>query len=296
MKPDLQNPYIKERIMEKHFTKRARVTMTVVAVVFGLFGAFIIPILAGTTFNTLMEKLLQLMVDDPHFQQAPKMLTIWFTAMLGITFVASATLIVTAYPLSKGKSWAWAVALSCISIPTIFAVIEILPYVVHISRPPPTVIALLVGLTAFIVVLLSKKGDSKQKIARILVFVLLGVLAGHINVLTMHGFKGILDWPNSPMFSALEHAVYAIESPANLIAMIMSIVAIPLLAIERKAGWWIALFSGVTVTLVNYPTHFIRMKTSDFFVAGTLGLALVISLVIPGIRKRLLAGDEDPLG
>jgi hypothetical protein len=282
--------------MEEHFTKRARVTMTVVAVVFGLFGAIIIPILAGTTFNTLMEKLVHLMVDDPHFQQAPKMLTIWFTGMLGITFVASAALLILAYPLSKGKPWAWGAALSCISLPTIFAVLEILPFVVHIGRPPPTVIALLVGLILYIVILLSKKGDGKTKFARVLVFILLGVIAGHINVLTMHGFKGILDWPNSPMFSALEHAIYAIEAPTNFISMILCIVAIPLLAAEKKAGWWLALVAGAAITLINYPTHFIRMQTWDFFVAGTLGLALVISLVIPGIRKRLLDGDEDPLG
>ncbi len=281
--------------MDRHFTKRARVTMTVVAVVFGLFGAIVIPILAGTTFNTLMEKLVQLMVDDPHFQQAPKMLSIWFTGMLGITFVASVVLLTLAYPLSKGTPWAWSAALSCISLPTIFAVIEILPFVVHIGRPPPTVIALLVGLILYIVLLLSKKGDGKTKLARLLVFILLGVIAGHINVLTMHGFKGILDWPNSPMFSALEHAIYAVEAPANFIAMVMCIVAIPLLAADRKAGWWIALFAAATVTLINYPTHFIRMKTYDFLVAGTLGLALVISLVLPGVRRRLFAEGEDPL-
>jgi hypothetical protein len=281
--------------MEEHFTKRARITMTVVAVVFGIFAAFVIPILAGITFNTLVEKLLRLVVDDPHFQQAPKMLTIWFTAMLGITFVAGAGLLVLAYPLSKGKPWAWGMALSFISLPTIFAVIEILPFVVHIGRPPPTVIALLLGLTAYIIMLFSKKGDGKTKTARFFIFVLLGVLAGHINVLTMHGFKGILDWPNSPLFSALEHAVYAIESPANIIAMVLAIVSIPLLALEKKSGWWTAMIAGATVTLVNYPTHFIRLKTSDFFVAGTLGLALVICLVLPGIRKRLLADGEDPL-
>jgi hypothetical protein len=281
--------------MEENFTRKARLTMAILAVVFGIFGAFVVPVLVGTTFSKLVGKLLRLMVEDPHFIQAPKMLTIWFTGMLGITFAASVALIVLAYPLMKGKPWAWSAALVCIALPTIFAVIEILPFVVHIGRPPPTMIALLVGLAVYWTILLSKKGDRMERTARFVVFTLLGVVAGHINVLTMHGFKGILDWPQSPLFSALEHAVYAVEAPANLIAMLMCVAAIPLLASRKKSGWWLALIAGVVVVFANFPTHFIRLKTSDFFVAGTLGLALSISLVVPAFRTRLLPPNEDPL-
>ncbi|HEY69901.1 MAG TPA: hypothetical protein G4O08_04865 [Anaerolineae bacterium] len=281
--------------MEEKFTNRARWTMAIVALVMGIFGMFVIPILVGMTFNQLMEKLVRIMVEDPHFELAPRMLSIWYIAMLGITFIASATLIAMVYPLSKGRSWAWPVALSCLSLPTIFSVIEVLPFVVQFGRPPPTIAILLVGLTAYMIVLFSKKGDRREKTARFFIFTLLGVVAGHINVLTMHGFKGVLDWPSSPLFSAIDHAVYAIEAPTNLIAMLMCILAIPLLASQRKIGWWLALIAGGAVMLVNYPTHFIRLQTSDFFVAGTLGLALVVVLLIPAFRKQLLANGADPL-
>jgi hypothetical protein len=279
--------------MEENFSKAARRAMAILAIIYGLFGAYVVPVLAGITFNRLVQKLLRLMVEDPHYNLAPKMLTIWFTGMLGITFVASIILIATAYPLWKGKSWAWPVALSCISLPTIFAVIEILPYVVHMGKPPLTMISLLVGLAVYLTFVLLRKGKGIEKAARFVVFTLLGVVAGHINVLTMHGFKGVLDWPQSPLFSALQEAIYAVEAPANFIAMGLCIIAIPLLAAGKKRGWWLALFAGSVVIAVNYPTHFIRMVTSDFFMAGTLGLALVVSLIVPPFRKALL-GEAAP--
>jgi len=63
-----------------------------------------------------------------------------------------------------------------------------------------------------------------------------------------------------------------------------------MLASENRkfTGWMLALIAGLSVTLANYPTHFIRMQTSDFFVAGTLGLGLVVFTLIPAFRKALL--------
>ena len=84
--------------------------------------------------------------------------------------------------------------------------------------------------------------------------------------------------------------VYGFEGPINFIALVFCIVAIPLLASEGKklAGWYLALIAGIAVTLANYPTHFIRMQTSDFFVAGSLGLGLTVVTLIPAFKKALL--------
>ncbi len=275
---------------QNDFTPTTRKIVAILAAVFGLFGAFVVPILVRATFNSLVGKLVHLMVEDPHFEQAPMMLTIWFVGMLGITVVASVTLLVTVYPLWKGYPWAWPVALSCVSLPTIFAVIEILPFVVHMGRPPMTIAVLLVGLATYWTILMLKKGERGEKVSRFFAFTLLGVVAGHINVLTMHGFKGILDRPESPLFLDLDHAIYGVEAPMNFIAMVLCIVAIPLLAARKEAGWWLGVIAGAVVVVANLPTHLIRMNTSDFIVATLLGLGLIVSLTIPASRKALL-GD-----
>ncbi len=277
---------------DNDFTPTTRKVAAVVTAVFGLFGAFIVPILVRETFNGLVGKLVRLMVEDPHFEKAPMMLSIWFVGMLGITAVASVALLVTVYPLWKGYPWAWPVALSCISLPTIFAVIEILPFVVHMGRPPLTMIALVFGLATYWTILLLKKGDRGEKISRFFAFTFLGVVGGHINVLTMHGFKGILDRPESPLFMDLDHAIYGVEAPMNFIAMILCIVAIPLLAARKESGWWLGVIAGCVVVVANLPTHLIRMNTSDFIVATLLGAGLIVSLTLPAARKILLGGPE----
>jgi len=277
---------------ENDFTPTTRKVAAIVAAVFGLFGVFVVPILVRATFNGLVGKLIRLMVEDPHFEKAPMMLTIWFVGMLGIAVTASVTLLVTVNPLWKGYPWAWPVALSCVSLPTIFAVIEILPFVVHMGRPPLTVIVLVFGLVTFWTILLLKKGQRGEKVSRFFAFTFLGIVAGHINVLTMHGFKGILDRPESPLFIDLDHAIYGVEAPMNFIAMIMCIVAIPLLASRKEAGWWLGLIAGSIVVVANLPTHLIRMNTSDFIVATLLGIGLIVSLTIPASKRALLEVGE----
>jgi hypothetical protein len=116
------------------------------------------------------------------------------------------------------------------------------------------------------------------------------VTAGHINVLVMHSLKNIIVRPDAPYFSDIMYTVYTYEGPINFIAFVFCIVAIPLLASDNKkfVGWMLALIAGISVALANYPTHIIRMQTSDFFVAGTLGLGLAVFSLIPAFRKALL--------
>ena len=123
---------------------------------------------------------------------------------------------------------------------------------------------------------------------------MLGVGPGHVIVLVNHGVKGLLDRSDKPLFVDPMITVYGFEAPLNFIAFTMCIIAIPLLASRsyKLMGWWLGLIAGVTVIIANYPTHFIRMQTSDFFVAGTLGVLLVISLVIPSLKEKLLTADE----
>jgi hypothetical protein len=45
------------------------------------------------------------------------------------------------------------------------------------------------------------------------------------------------------------------------------------------------------VALANYPTHFIRLETSDFFVAGSLGLGMAVVALVPAFKKALLGED-----
>jgi len=278
---------------DESFTPAARKTMAILAIVIGLFVTFVGPFLIQSSLDAIMEKIASLIPTQPQFTLTGVLLPIAFITLRGIEVVAGIALMLIAYPLWKGEKWAWPVALCCLSLPTMFGVITTLPYIVQFGKPSSAGLILLIGLITFWTFLLLKKGDRTTKIARFFTFTMLGVVPGHLIVMVNHGIKGLIDRPNKPMFTDPMITIYGFEAPLNFIALIMCIVAIPLLASRSRklSGWWLGLIAGVTVIIANYPTHFVRMQTSDFFVAGTLGVLLVISLLIPVLKERLLEAE-----
>ena len=272
------------------YSQKARLVLTILLIAYGLFVVIGAPFLIQGSLDAILARVVPKIPKDPTFAMTAVLLPIFFFIMRGIDFVAGVTLLVIAYPFYKGDRWTWPVSLSALSLPTLFGVLTSLPHIVQYGRPPAAGLLLLFGLVIFWLVLLLKKGSKIVKWARFLTFTLLGVTAGHINVLVLHSLKNLIVREDKPLFTDIMTTVYGYEGPINFIAIVFCIVAIPLLASQHKklAGWFLALIAGISVTLANYPTHFIRMETSDFFVAGSLGLGLTIVSLIPAFRKALL--------
>ncbi len=272
------------------FAPKTRLYLAILMAAFGLFVVIAGTFLVQGSMDAILARVVPKIPQEPDFAMTAKVLPTFFIIMRGINFVAGITLIVNAYFFYQGEKWAWSVALLASALPTIFGVLHNLPHIVQYNRPPAAISILLFGLVTYLLVLLLKPGTKTQKWARFLVFTMLGVTAGHINVLVMHSLKNIITRPDAPYFSDIMYTVYTFEGPINFIAFVFCILAIPFLASENKkfTGWMLALIAGVSVALANFPTHFIRMQTSDFFVGGSLGLGLVIFTLIPSFRKALL--------
>jgi len=271
------------------FDTKSRLYLTILMATFGLFMVVAAPFLIQGSLDAILTRVVPKIPTDPALTMTAVVLPTFFILMRGVDFVAGVVLMVTAYFFYNGEKWAWPVALVASGIPTIFGVLHNLPHVVQYSRPPAAILILIFGLITYLTILLVKPGTKVQKRARFFVFTLLGVTAGHINVLVMHSLKCIITRPEAPYFSDIMNTVYTFEGPINLVAFIFCVLAIPMLASKnmKQAGWLLALIAGLSVTLANFPTHFIRMQTSDFFVAGSLGLGLTICCLIPSFRKAL---------
>jgi len=286
---------------DERFSKRAYHIIAIVAIFYGLFAAIVAPLLIETTYQILTQAIVALIPVDPHLTLSPAFITIWFFTQRGVSVVAGITLVVISYKIWKGESWTYQIALSCISLPTIFGVLNTLPFLVHVpGTPPPAIFIIILGLTSYFIVVLVQRGDKIAKVARVVVFGLLGVTAGQINVLIMHGIKGIVDNPDAPLLTNPEIGVYGFEAPLNIIAILMFIFAIPLLANgdikKRTLGWYFGLIGGIAVVMANFVTHIIRnipiFRTNDFLLAGILGTVLVVSLLIPAFKSRIIGNDE----
>jgi len=271
------------------FDTKSRLYLAILMATFGLFMVIAAPFLIQGSLDAILARVVPKSLTDPALEMTAVVLPTFFILMRGVDFVAGVVLMVTAYFFYKGEKWTWPVALVASGIPTIFGVLHNLPHVVQYSRPPAAILILIFGLITYLTILLVKPGTKVQKRARFFVFTLLGVTAGHINVLVMHSLKCIITRPEAPYFSDIMNTVYTFEGPINFVAFIFCVLAIPMLASKnmKQVGWLLALIAGLSVTLANFPTHFIRMQTSDFFVAGSLGLGLTICCLIPSFRKAL---------
>ena len=127
---------------DESFTPTARKIMAIVVLVFGLLVVFAGPFLIQSTLDAVMEKVASLIPTKPQFILTGVLLPIAFITMRGVGIVAGITLALIAYPLWKGEEWAWPVALSCLSLPTIFGLFTSLPYLVQFGKPAPAAIIL----------------------------------------------------------------------------------------------------------------------------------------------------------
>jgi len=206
-----------ERYVEKD--SKTGIIMAIVAIIFGIFTIFIAPFIIQINLNTLLSAIISLIPTDPHLQTAPIFVSIWVNILRGVSVVSGITLIVIALPLKKGEKWAWPAAISCISLPTMYSVLIALPYIVHVGFPPPAGIVLILGLLTFWIMIILKSGSILEKISRLIVLTLLGVTGGQINVLVMHGIKGLVDTGfNLTDESILDpkNFIYGFEVPLNL--------------------------------------------------------------------------------
>ena len=286
---------------DERISTRAYHIIAIVALVYGLFAAIVAPLLIETTYQILTQTIVSLIPSDPQLTLSPGFITTWFFTQRGITVVAGITLVVMSLKIWKGESWTYPITVSCLSLPSIFGVLNVLPFLVQVpGTAPPAIFIIVLGLISYFIVILVKRGETLEKVARVVVLGLLGVIAGQINVLIMQGIKGLFDNPDAPLLTNPEIGIYGFEAPLNIIAMLMFILAIPLLAnsnIKRRTlGWNFGVIGGIAVVMANFPTHIIRnipiFKTNDFLLAGVLGTVLVISLIIPAFKSRLIGKDE----
>lgn len=101
-----------------------------------------------------------------------------------------------------------------------------------------------------------------------------------------------LDWKTFEMIS--EKAVYSPQTLALLlggfllyIASLLLIVAIPLMAMKNKAGWYIATATALATAVVSFQGFIVRHST-EWLQGGMLSTVLLVILLIPAFKQFLI--------
>ncbi|MHA1974996.1 MAG: hypothetical protein ACTSW1_18545 [Candidatus Hodarchaeales archaeon] len=277
---------------EEDFSDRSRLILVIVALFYGVFNITLGPIIFQMTWQRLMERILSLTPSNPALETAPFFHTIWFSIVRSISVLAGITLIVIAYNLWKKDKWAYPLSLMCIALPIMLNVVLAIPHLAQGLGMAPNMIIILVGLICYWIFVLLKNGTTKERITRFVIFTLLGAITGQINILVLHGTKNTLSSGLDMTLFNPEIAIYTIEAPVNLYAMVMFTLSIYLLASENIKGYYLAIVGGVAVFFVNLIAQIIRMQTFDFLGAAIFALILVILLLVPQVKESLLGPTE----
>lgn len=229
--------------------------------------------------------------------QAPLLAyTVWLVSFFypfwsTLSLIAGIALLVIALPLFRGERWTRGLALLLLAVPAIGGAYMIVPWMNFVGSVkggfPPAVTMMAIGLIPYFAILLAEKVDLTQKVVDFLVFLMLGVTAAE-NFANGHAaYRILFGHPARPLF-AEGIAITYFGWLALWVGMALCIAAIYLLGEKKISGWYAGLIGGLVTLVGSSATHYVRHATNDYLYGALMGLSIVVMLLIPVFKQRLL--------
>jgi hypothetical protein len=295
----------------------SRLVQAIIALLSGLFAIFINPGLVDKTVNMFLMGMTKKGTAPMGAVPAVR-LFVSFT-WRGVEVFAGIALLLAAYGFIKSKKWAFPLALVSLATMPIgsFYTSSFAGYMVRKHAYAPSFTAFIVGLVAFwLLIILEKRG--KEMWAMMVPLTLLGMIGTQAFAFSEHGLRGIFQnggFQAGLTASIKDPSVGVLRYSGPLMAMVLVtlFVAIYHIAAKKESGWWLGMLAGLGMAIAAIPVHFARPKasfslagsnafaagqavkgagtpsifTSVYFLAGALGILLVIVLLIPFFKNQL---------
>ncbi|MCK5344664.1 MAG: hypothetical protein KAR20_14720, partial [Candidatus Heimdallarchaeota archaeon] len=276
-----------------------KIAACAIAVLLGLFLVFIAP---GFMDSTMDKLILAKTKQGTVFASGPLTRLYIGAIYSGIEMLVGMGLVVISVALYKGRKFAWPVALVLVATPAVCNFYIGLGWLENLKEFPPAYFTFFLSLVAFWALLLLKEGDEKNpKIARFIVFTLLGMIGAQAFTFFPHALRVIMKDYGAAL---LDPAVSILRrtGPIMFIVVVLTLLAIWHLAKSKKSGWYYALISGLLIAIASFPVHYLRPSaslvpagtaeatifTSAYWMAGAQGIILVILLLLPYFKQNLV--------
>jgi hypothetical protein len=221
----------------------------------------------------------------------PWLITFFYPFWSLLSMVGGIILLVIARDLYNGAKWSRGLALLCLAFPSMGGAYMLVPWMNFIGSVqggfPPAVIIALIGLVPYFTLLLGEKSDWKQKAVDGLVFLMLGVSSAEAFANGHAAFRILYGHPKRPIF-AEGISITFIGWLGLWIAAVITIVAIYKLGNRKLSGWYYGVVGGLLTLIASGATHYVRHATNDYLYGALMGLSIVVMLLIPAFKKRLV--------
>jgi hypothetical protein len=243
-----------------------------------------------------IEKNLALGTPEGNMQAAllkvtPWLITFFYPFWSLLSLIGGITLLVIARDLYNGKKWTRGLALLCLAFPSMGGAYMLVPWMNFIGSVqggyPPAITIALIGLIPYFTLLLLDKTDWMQKVVDFLVFLMLGVSSAEAFANGHAAFRILYGHPKRPIF-AEGISITFIGWLGLWIAAVITIVAIYKLGNRKLSGWYYGVVGGLLTLIASGATHYVRHATNDYLYGALMGLSIVVMLLIPAFKKRLV--------
>lgn len=274
-------------------SQKNRNAMSVIAIIVGLLMVTVIPFMTQTSLERVLMGLTEhIKAGNPTFSSGIPLFDLFYPIWRAVIFVAGAALIVISQEIKKGEEWTYQIAMSMFALPAIGGMFMFLPYVSWVDGFPLPMIISVIGLAGYFSLIFLRKGEMLQKWTRFGALTFIGMLATHAFTIGIGAQRTMMTRPGYPFYQDFAWWLFNWVGEVNWVAVILLFISIPLLAIGKKSGWWLAVVGTVAILMIDIPTQFIRTKTLDYLYGTLLGIGVLIFTIAPFFKKTLL--EDEP--
>ena len=272
----------------KDTPSKTRMWIAILAGVIGLFLVIGAPLLTQISLERILVELLEVVKDRPQFTSGLALFSLFYPVWRALGFVAGIALLVIIPAIYKGEEWTWPVALAAFSIPAVGGMFMFLPYISWVGGFPLPMVISWVGLLGFWGIIFLRHGTRIEKWSLFFSLTFIGMLSTHAFTIGIGAQRMLLTRPDRPLFAGLEMWILTWVGEVNWICFIMLMIAIPLLAMRKRSGWYLALISAVAILVIDAPTQLIRTKTLDYLYGSLLAIGVLFFINLPAFKQALI--------
>jgi len=276
----------------KDTSPKNRLIMSIIAIVIGLLMVMVIPFLVQTSLERVLINLLaHIEAGNPTFASGPKLFDFFYPVWRALIFVAGAALIVTSQEIRKGEEWTYPLAMALFALPSIGGMFMFLPYISFVDGFPLPMIISWIGLAGYWSFIFLRKAEKEQKWARFAALTFIGMLSTHAFTIGVGAQRTMWTRPGHPLYQDFTWWLFNWVGEVNWVAVILLFMSIPLLAVGKRKGWWLATIATIAILMIDIPTQFFRTKTFDYLYGALLALGVLFFTNVPYFKKLLITEE-----
>ena len=273
-------------------SQKNRNIMSIIAIVIGLLMVALIPFMVQTSLERVLTGLTaHIEAGNPTFSSGIGLFDFFYPVWRAVIFVAGAALIVISQEIRKGEEWTYSVAISLFALPSIGGFFMFLPYVSWVPGFPLPMIISFMGLSGYWAFIFLRKAEMMTKWARMGALTFIGMLSTHAFTIGIGAQRTMATRPGYPFYKDFTWWLFNWAGEVNWVAVILLFLSIPLLAVGKRKGWWLAVIGTVAILMIDAPTQLFRTKTLDYLYGSLLALGVLFFTVVPFFKKRLIIDE-----